>query len=220
MEKKGLKQKMKTLNKPNSSSTTLYSSAQSINCHAVRFIMEHKSIEKEIIIVNAEEMPANILELNPYQDMPTLFDRNMVIYDLMVIIEYLDERFPFPPLMPVDPIKKSEKRLLLYRFTRAKNCWYDLAQTILTGNKKNANQARQSLKNSLIELTPLFAHQPYFKSDKMTLVDACLAPILWRLDLLEIDLSSAKPIMQYKNRIFAENGFNESLTSQEKDFIK
>jgi len=208
------------LKKPNPASTTLYSSSQSINCHVVRFIMEHKSIEKDVIIVNTEEIPEEILELNPYQSMPTLFDRGVVLYDLIVMIEYLDERFPFPPLMPVDPIERSEKRLLLYRFTRAKNCWYDLANIILTGNKKNANIARTSLKNSLIELIPLFAYQPYFKSNKMTLVDACLAPILWRLNLLGIDLEEkAKPILQYSSKIFAEEGFNESLTSYEKDFI-
>lgn len=209
------------LKKPNPASTTLYSSTQSINCNVVRFIMEHKSIEKDIIIINPKEMPEEILELNPYQSMPTLFDRGIVLYDLMVIMEYLDERFPFPPLMPVDPIEKAEKRLLLYRFTRAKNCWYKLIDIILTGNKDKAQKARKTLHNNLIELIPLFSYKPYFKSEVMTLVDVCLAPILWRLDLLGINLENkGKPILKYSSKIFAEEGFYKSLTSYEKDFVE
>ena len=113
------------LSKPNPASTTLYSAPQELESHAVRFIMAHKAIEREVFELKFEEMPEEILELNPCQTLPTLFDRGMVLYDLSVIMEYLDERFPFPPLLPVDPIEKAEKRLLLYRFTRAKGCWYE-----------------------------------------------------------------------------------------------
>jgi len=185
----------------------------------VRFVMAHKSIEREVLELKFDEMPEEILELNPFQTLPTLFDRGMVLYDLSVIMEYLDERFPFPPLLPVDPIEKAEKRLLLYRFTRAKGCWYELVNTILNGNKKDADAARKTLNGNLIELLPLFAHKLYFKSDSLTLVDACIAPILWRLDLLGITLGEkAKPISAYANRLFEKEGFHESLTFAEKDF--
>ena len=187
----------------------------------MRFIMAHKSIEREVLELKFDEMPEEVLELNPCQTLPTLFDRGMVLYDLSVILEYLDERFPFPPLLPVDPIEKAEKRLLIYRFTRAEGCWYELVNTILKGNKKDADKARKTLYGSLIELLPLFSHKPYFKSETMTLVDACLAPILWRLALLGITLDNkAKPITSYANRLFEKEGFNESLTFAEKDFSR
>ena len=207
------------LSKPNPSSTTLYSASQELESHAVRFIMAHKSIEREVFELRFDEIPEEILELNPCQTLPTLFDRGMVLYDLSVIMEYLDERFPFPPLLPVDPIEKAEKRLLLYRFTRAEGCWYELVKTILTGNKKAADAARKTLNGNLIELLPLFAHKPYFKSDTLTLVDVCIAPILWRLSLMGITLEKkAKPITAYANRLFEKEGFQDSLTFAEKDF--
>ena len=207
------------LSKPNPASTTLYSATQELESHAVRFIMAHKAVEREVFELKFDEMPEEILELNPSQTLPTLFDRGMVLYDLSVILEYLDERFPFPPLLPVDPIEKAEKRLLIYRFTRAEGCWYELVNTILNGNKKDADTARKTLYGNFIELLPLFSHKPYFKSDTMTLVDACIAPILWRLGLLGITLSSkAKPITSYANRLFEKEGFYDSLTFAEKDF--
>ena len=207
------------LSKPNPASTTLYSAPQELESHTVRFIMAHKSIERDVLELKYNEMPEEILELNPCQTLPTLFDRGMVLYDLSVIMEYLDERFPFPPLLPVDPIEKAEKRLLIYRFTRAEGCWYELVKTILSGNKKDADAARKTLNGSLIELLPLFSHKPYFKSDTMTLVDVCIAPILWRLGLLGITLGhKGKPVTSYASRLFEKEGFQDSLTFAEKDF--
>ncbi len=207
------------LTKPNPSSTTLYSSPQEMESHVVRFIMAEKNIERDVFNLNIDEIPEEILELNPCQTLPTLFDRGIVLYDLSVIMEYLDERFPFPPLLPVDPIEKSEKRLMIFRFTRAAGCWFELANTIETGDKKEANEARKILKNSLIELVPLFAYKPYFKSEDMTIVDACLAALLWRLKKLDIDLGTpGKAVTDYGKRIFARDSFKQSLTDCEKEF--
>ena len=207
------------LTKPNPASTTLYASAEEMESHAVRFIMAEKNIEREVVNLKIDQMPEEILELNPCQTLPTLFDRGMVLYDLSVITEYLDERFPFPPLLPVDPIEKAEKRLLIFRFTRSTGCWYELVNTIQTGSKKEANEARKILSSNLIELIPLFAYQPYFKSDNMTIVDACLAPLLWRLKKLDIDLGAkAKPIHDYAKRLFSKDSFKQSLTDCEKEY--
>ncbi len=207
------------LTKPNPASTTLYSASQGLESHAVRFIMAHKSIERDVHEVGFDELPEEIIDLNPCQTLPTLFDRGMVLYDLGVVIEYLDERFPFPPLLPVDPIEKAEKRLLIYRFTRSPDCWYELVDVILNGKKKEAEAARKTLSGNLTELIPLFSHKPFFKSDTMTLIDACLAPIMWRLSLLGITLSDkAKPVSAYANRLFSQEGFQESLTFCEKEF--
>ncbi|CAB5503798.1 Stringent starvation protein A [uncultured Gammaproteobacteria bacterium] len=207
------------LSKPNPSSTILYSSASEMESHIVRFIMAEKNIEREVANLKTEEIPEEILDLMPYPILPTLFDRNIVLYDLSVIMEYLDERFPFPPLLPVDPIEKSEKRLLIFRFTRAVNSWFELANTIETGTKKDADNARKTLKSSLIELVPLFAHQPFFKSNDMTIVDACLAVLLWRLKRLDIDLGkSGKAVTDYASRLFSRESFKESLTDCEKEY--
>jgi RNA polymerase-associated protein len=207
------------LTKPNPASTTLYCSAEEMESHCVRFIMAEKSIEREVFNLSVEEMPEEILELNPCETLPTLFDRGMVLYDTSVVTEYLDERFPFPPLLPVDPIEKAEKRLLIFRFTRAPGCWYELAGIIENGSKSEASKARNALKSSLIELIPLFAYKPYFKSDEMTMVDACLAPLLWRLKKLEIELGpKAKPINDYAGRLFLKDSFQESLTDCEKEY--
>lgn len=205
--------------KPNPSSTTLYSSPHEIESHAVRFIMAEKNIERDIFNVDIDEIPEEILELNPCQTLPTLFDRGIVLYDLSVIMEYLDERFPFPPLLPVDPIEKSEKRLMIFRFTRAAGCWFELADTIETGDKKAATEARKILKSSLIELVPLFAYKPFFKSEGMTIVDACLAALLWRLNRMNIELGApGKAITDYADRLFTRVSFKESLTDCEKEY--
>ncbi|BBB24294.1 RNA polymerase-associated protein [Isorropodon fossajaponicum endosymbiont JTNG4] len=207
------------LTKPNPASTTLYSSPQDMESHAVRFIMAEKNIEREVLNLKLEEIPEEILELNPCQSLPTLFDRGIVLYDLSVVMEYLDERFPFPPLLPVDPIEKSEKRLLIFRFTRAPGCWFELVNTIESGSKKDANEARKILKSNLIELVPLFAYKPFFKSDDMTIVDACLGALLWRLKKLDIKLGApGKAVTGYANRLFARDSFKASLTDCEKEY--
>lgn len=207
------------LNKPNPYSTILYSSAEKMESHIVRFIMAEKNIEREVSNIKTEEIPEEILELTPYPTLPTLFDRDVVLYDLSVIMEYLDERFPFPPLLPVDPIEKSKKRLLIFRFTRATGSWFKLANTIETGTKKEADNARKTLKSSLIESVPLFVHQTFFQSDEMTIVDTCLAVLLWRLKKFDIDLGvHGKVISDYAQRLFAREGFKESLTDWEKEY--
>ncbi|ABL01812.1 Glutathione S-transferase, N-terminal domain [Candidatus Ruthia magnifica str. Cm (Calyptogena magnifica)] len=207
------------LTKPNPSSTTLYSSPQDIQSHAVRFIMAEKNIERGVLNLKLEEIPEEILELNPYQSLPTLFDRGIVLYDLSVVMEYLDERFPFPPLLPVDPIEKSEKRLLIFRFTRAPGCLFELVNNIELGIKKDANKARKILKNNLIELVPLFAYKAFFKSDNMTIVDACLGALLWRLKKLDIVLGTpGKAVTNYANRLFSRESFKISLTDCEREY--
>jgi RNA polymerase-associated protein len=205
--------------KPNPSSTILYSSADEIESHVVRFIMAEKNVERDVVILESKKMPEEILERSPGQTLPTLFDRGIVLYDLSVIMEYLDERFPFPPLLPVDPIEKSEKRLLIFRFTRATDSWFKQANIIETGNDDEADIARKALKNSLIELVPLFEYKSFFKSDNMTIVDACLAVLLWRLKKLGVNLGvPGKAVTEYANRLFARDSFKESLTDCEKEY--
>ncbi len=200
--------------------TTLYSSPTGIICHCVRFIMSEKDIQANKHHVGINELPEEILDLNPHQMLPTLFDREMVLYDFSVIAEYLDERFPFPPLMPVDPIERAQKRLLLFRFTRCKNSLFDLAERILnSNNKKDGMLARKTLTNYLLDLVPLFAYQPYFKSDTLTILDICMSALLWRLDKMNVELpDSARSINNYAQRLFNRKSFKRSLSNLEKEF--
>ncbi len=200
--------------------TTLYASPTGIESHCIRMIVAEKGIQANQHIIDLEELPADIMELNPYQMMPVLFDRKMVLYDFSVMAEYLDERFPFPPLMPVDPIDRAEKRLLMFRFVRADGSLFHLANRILTlSTKKDANEARKILTNHLIDLTPLFETRPFFKSDYMTIIDVCMATLLWRLDEMGIKLPiSANPVMAYANRLFKRDAFKLSLSNLEREF--
>lgn len=207
--------------RPNPAITTLYSSFSNISCHCARIVMAEKDIESSIYTIDVNDMPEEVLELNPYQSLPTLYDRNLVLYDLLIMLEYLDERFPFPPLMSVDPIERAEKRQLLFRFYQAEDSWFNLAQTILhSKSKKDKELARKKITANLIELSPLFAHQKYFKSDVFTIVDAFLSSLLLRLKVMEIDLPpKAKPVYDYAKRLFARASFAESLTDAEKELL-
>lgn len=207
------------LKKPNPSETVLYSAPNSLESHVIRFIAKEKELECKVISCEYEQMPDELIAYNPTQTMPTLFDRGLILYDMTVIIEYLDERFPFPPMLPIDPIDKAEKRTLLYRFSRAHNNWYQLTNNILYGNKKQANDSRKLLTNNLVELIPLFEYMPFFKNESLGAVDACLAPVLWRLKAMNINLklASTSAITNYADRLFAFKSFQESLLDEEKE---
>ena len=200
--------------------TTLYASPVGIECHCIRMIIAEKGIQANQHIINIEDMPNDIMELNPYQMLPVLFDRKMVLYDFSVVAEYLDERFPFPPLMPVDPIERAEKRLLMFRFVRAEESLFDLANRILNpSTKKNTILAQKMLTSYLVDLTPLFEAQPFFKSDHMTIIDICMATLLWRLEKMKITLpATAKPVLLYAERLFARDAFKKSLSNLEKEY--
>lgn len=200
--------------------TTLYASPTDIESHCIRIIVIEKDIPINQHLVSIDELPEDILEINPYQMLPILFDRKMILYDFSVISEYLNERFPFPPLMPVDPVERAEKRLLLFRFMRAENSLLHLANRILTpSSKRDADSARKLLTSYFIDLIPLFKAQPFFKSDVPTTIDICLSAILWRLNKMEIKLpASAQPIMAYANRLFAKESFQKSLSNLETEY--
>ncbi len=160
-------------------------------------------------------MPQDVTDNNPYGDLPTLIDRELVLYESKVMMEYLDERFPHPPLLPVYPVARAESRLYIYRIERD---WCVLVDDILNGTQKAAEKARKQLRESLISIAPIFAEKPFFMSDEFTLIDCCLAPILWRLPALGIEIPSTKqtlPLLQYMLRLFERDSFKESLTEQE-----
>ena len=193
---------------------TLFSDATCPQSHRVRMVLAEKGITVEIVNIDPGNLPEDLIDLNPYQSVPTLIDRELVLYDPQVIMEYLDERFPHPPLMPVDPVSRARSRLALYRIDRD---WYSLLGEFDKG-EKSAAKARKTLRDSLAASAEVFSAKPFFLSDEFSLVDASVAPILWRLDYYRIELpTQAKPVLQYADRLFKRDSFKASLTEAEKE---
>ena len=195
---------------------TLFSNPTCFYSHRARLVMTEKSIAIEIIDVDGVDLPEDLLDLNPYHSVPTLVDRDLILYDSRVIIEYLDERFPHPPLMPVDPVTRAQFRLALFRIEKD---WYTQAQQIEDAvDKRQATRARKILSESIIASTEVFEIKQYFLSDEFSLVDCSIAPILWRLPVYGIELdSNSKAIEKYMDMVFSRPSFQESLTELEQE---
>jgi RNA polymerase-associated protein len=179
-------------------------------------VLAEKNINIEISSILGPDLPEDLMDLNPYHTVPTLVDRDLTLYDSRVIIEYLDERFPHPPLMPVDPVMRAQFRLALFRI---ESDWYSLAEeSETTGDGKLSSKSRKLLRESILQSTELFGARKYFLSDDFSLVDASIAPILWRLPVYGIELGSqAEPIEAYMARVFARRSFQMSLTELEQE---
>jgi RNA polymerase-associated protein len=191
----------------------LFSSGTCPYSHSVRIVLAEKGITVEIIDVDTHQRPEDLIDLNPYSTVPTLVDRELVLYDPHTIMEYLDERFPHPPLMPVDPVSRARTRLALFRIQQD---WYDLLPALESKGEKTSSKARKQLSESLTASAEVFAAKPYFLSDELTLVDAMIAPMLWRLPRYRIDLPrQAKPVLEYAERMFARESFQTSLSEAE-----
>lgn len=195
---------------------TLFSNPTDPHSHRTRLVLAEKGINVDVIDVHGADLPEDLMDLNPYNSVPTLVDRDLVLYDSRVIMEYLDERFPHPPLMPVDPVTRAQFRLALYRIEKD---WYATAEEIVAGEKRAANKARKILRESILSSADLFAAKPFFLSEEFSLVDCSIAPILWRLPYLEVDLPAAqgKPVIQYAHRVFSRPSFQASLTELEQE---
>ncbi|MFS8606634.1 MAG: glutathione S-transferase N-terminal domain-containing protein [Gammaproteobacteria bacterium] len=195
---------------------TLFSKPACPWSHRTRLVLAEKSINIDIVDVEEGNLPEDLLDLNPYNSVPTLVDRDLVLYDSRVIIEYLDERFPHPPLMPVDPVTRAHFRLALFRIEKD---WYPLAEQIYEGNdRKPIARAIKALEESILSSVEIFAAKRYFLSDEFSLVDCTIAPILWRLPLFNIHLPpQAKPIQRYMDDVFSRPSFQASLTEIEQE---
>lgn len=201
------------------SSMALFSDPKSHYSHRVRIVLAEKGVVVDIEDIDANNKPAELVDVNPYNDLPVLVDRDLALYDSWVMMEYLDERFPHPPLMPVQPVQRAYTRLWRHRIQRD---WCSLVDQLASGqlDKPQADAAAKELKDSLVTIAPIFAEKPFFMSEELTLIDCCLAPILWRLKTLGIQLpktKQVKPLMDYMDRIFSRRAFIESLSEEEKE---
>ncbi len=194
---------------------TLFSDTLDIYSHQVRIVLAEKGVAVEISYADPNNLPEDLLQLNPYGTVPTLIDRELVLYTAHIIMEYLDERFPHPPLMPVYPVSRGQSRLMMHRI---ENDWYTVAEKIMKA-EGDVQAHRNELRESILALAPLFAEQPYFMSEEFSLVDCYLAPLLWRLPALGIELNGngSREVKNYMNRVFERESFKASLTDQERE---
>lgn len=192
---------------------TLYSSSD-VYSHQVRIVLAEKGVNFEVVEVIGDKVPEDLMDLNPYGSVPTLIDRDLVLYEANIIMEYLDERFPHPPLMPVYPVTRGRSRLMIHRIQKE---WYSQFELIMHGTEAKAKKARKQLQESIMALAPVFASADYFMSEEFSLVDCVIAPLLWRAEELGLEIAGkgSKAIHDYMERIFERESFKVSLTEEE-----
>jgi len=195
---------------------TLFSDARDQYSHRVRMVLAEKGVTVDIVDVDPANKPEDLAEINPYNSLPTLLDRDLVLYEANVIMEYLDERFPHPPLLPVYPVQRALSRLWI---TRVEREWSGRLDLLMAGKGRETvlTKARKELRESIISIAPIFAEKPFFMNEEFTLVDCCVTPILWRLKEVDISLpeKSTRPLHKYMQMMFERDGFRTSLTESE-----
>ncbi len=215
------------------SSMLFYSNANDHYSHRVRIVLAEKGVSVDVVNVNPGGLPPEVRDLNPYDSLPTLVDRDLVLYQANVMMEYLDERFPHPPLLPVYPVARAHSRLWMYRVERD---WCPLVDSLLSSFSSGIQSSdlctttqlsdadlqgrRKKLTDSLLSVAPIFLEKPFFMSEEFSLIDCCVAPIIWRLPLLGIDFTESnatKGIFQYAKRLFERDSFQLSLSEEERE---
>ncbi|MDT8406963.1 MAG: glutathione S-transferase N-terminal domain-containing protein [Methylococcales bacterium] len=194
---------------------TLFSVSNCALSHGVRLVLHEKNITAEIEYYDINNPPEDLLDFNPTAVSPTLIERDLVLYDSRIIMEYLDERFPHPPLHQMDPVSRANARMLVRRIDQE---WYQLLDEILNSGEKKAARAKKMLKESLMASEPVFAAKPFFMNDEFSLIDCVMAPLLWRLPGLGIELNGiGESAERYANRLFKRPAFAASMSPLEKD---
>lgn len=193
---------------------TLFSSVDDVLCHRVRLVLAAKGVTYDLVPVDAQNPPEDLIHLNPYHSVPTLVERDLVLYAASVVTEYLDERYPHPPLMPVDPNSRARLRMAERRVEWE---WLPLVEEIQSGNKATADKARKHLREAMLSSAPVFKAAKFFLNNEMSIADCLLAPLVWRLPALGLNLGrEGQAILDYGERIFRNPGFARSLTPDER----
>jgi stringent starvation protein A len=197
------------------STMTLFAAPGEPIGHSIRIVLAEKDINFDVSYIDPDNPPEDLRDLNPYNSAITLIDRDLILYDSQIIMEYLDERFPHPPLMPVDPVARANNRQLRVRLMFD---LYGLIEDLQSENDIAAANARKAFRDNLTAIATVFARSEYFLSEEFSLLDCCLAPLLWRLGHYGIKLpAQAKPIVQYGERVFSRPAFKSSLSPQERE---
>jgi stringent starvation protein A len=192
---------------------TLYTTADDIQCHRARLVLAAKGVSYERVLVDPAKPPEDLVDLNPYASTPTLVDRDLTLFDTSVVCEYLDERYPHPPLMPIDPQSRARLRVAAVRIEKD---WLTEVDTIRAGGP-SADSARKRLREQMLSAVPLFKASKFFLNPEMSLADCLVAPVIWRLPWLGVELGrEGKAVIDYGERLFHSQGFARSMTDQEK----
>ena len=197
---------------------TLYSGTTDPYSHRCRFVLFEKGMDFQVIDVDVFNKPEDLAVMNPYNKVPVLVERDLILYEANIINEYIDERFPHPQLMPPDPVMRARARLFLHRFEQELFCHLEGLES---GVAKTAEKARQAVKANLTQIAPVFAKQKFMLGDEFSMLDVAIAPLLWRLDHFGIQLEKeAAPLMKYAERLFSRPAFSEAMTPSEKAMLK
>ena len=192
----------------------LYAGSNCLYGHACRIVLKEKDVDCDVLNP-ADDPEFDLTELNPYGESPTLIDRELVLYGDNVITEFLDERLPHPPLMPLDPIGRGRARLLIARLQRD---WLSEVKRLLDEGKPLDKKLKKSLWDGLLAMSPIFLTQRYAMGNEFSLVDCYLAPLLWRLSFMDVTLPrQGQAVMDYSARLFERSTFQASLNSLERE---
>ena len=200
------------------SSMAYFSDAADHYSHRVRIVLAEKGVTADIVSVDPGNLPEEVRDVSPYGSLPVLLDRDLALHETLVMMEYLDERFPHPPLLPVYPVARAESRQFMARIERD---WCTLMSTLTQSKNKEAiATSAKELRDGLVTVAPIFAEKPFFMSEEFSLVDCCLAPILWRLDYLGISIPRTRQtasLLDYMDRLFHRPSVRESLSDAERE---
>ena len=194
---------------------TLFSRGDDPRSHRVRIVAAAKGLEIRVVDVDPARPPEDLIDLNPYQAVPTLVDRDLVVYEAGIICQYLDERFPAPALLPPDPAARAQARVALHRVELD---WYALVPALEAADRRESQKARRLLLESVVASESLFRVRQWFLSDQFSLLDAAVAPMLWRLPRWGVELpAAALAVERYAKRVFSHPAFVASLSRDERE---
>ena len=193
---------------------TLYSGTTCPFSQRCRNVLYEKGMDFQIVDVDLHNKPEDLAVMNPYNQVPVLVERDLILYESNIISEYIDDRFPHPQLMPADPVMRARARLFLFRFEHE---MFTHVETLEKGNQRLIDKARSSIRDSLAQMAPVFTKQKFMLGDEFSMLDVAIVPLLWRLDYYNIQLpKQAAPLMKYAERLFSRPAFIDSLTASEK----
>ena len=197
---------------------TLYSGTTDPYSHRCRIVLFEKGMDFQVIDVDVFNKPEDLAVMNPYNKVPVLVERDLILYEANIINEYIDERFPHPQLMPADPVMRARARLFLSRFEQELFCHIEGLES---GVSKTAEKARLAVRENLSQISPVFSKQKFMLGDEFSMLDVAIAPLLWRLDHYGIQLDKeAAPLMKYAERLFSRPAYSEAMTPSEKAMRK
>lgn len=195
----------------------LYSGTTCPYSHRCRIVLYEKGMDFEVIDVDLMNRAEDIAVINPYNKVPVLVERDLILYEANIINEYIDERFPHPQLMPPDPVMRGRARLFLHRFEQELYSQVD----IIEQGGKNADKARAVIRDNLTQLAQILTKQKFLLGEEFSMLDVAIAPLLWRLEHYGIQMGKdAAPLMKYAERLFSRQGFIDALTPSERAMRK